>query len=66
MLVLMWGPLFVGAPVRPHRPHMPKSASASWYRSNPKIDAFKNCVFVKSILLAYSVKACGTVSNSIV
>ena len=27
MLVLMWGPLFVGAPVRPHRPHMPKSAS---------------------------------------
>ena len=21
------GPLFVGAPVRPHRPHMPKSAS---------------------------------------
>jgi len=28
-LVLMWGPIFVGAPVRPNMLNMPKSASAT-------------------------------------
>jgi len=27
-IVLLWGPLFVGAPVRPNMLNMPKSASA--------------------------------------
>jgi len=28
--VLLWGPLFVGAPVRPHMLNMPKSASGTY------------------------------------
>ena len=31
--VLLWGPLFVGAPVRPNMLNMPKSASATTFPS---------------------------------
>ena len=33
-IVLFWGPLFVGAPVRPNMLNMPKSASAAGYIDN--------------------------------
>jgi len=32
IIALLWGPLFVGAPVRPHILNMPKSASDQDYQ----------------------------------
>ena len=45
LLVLLWGPLFVGAPVRPNMLNMPKSASAQiGIASNRKVKAKGNSV----------------------
>ena len=45
LLVLLWRPLFVGAPVRPNMLNMPKSASAQiGIASNRKVKAKGNSV----------------------
>ena len=36
--VLLWGPLFVGAPVRPNMLNMPKSASAHGRRFTTAVE----------------------------
>ena len=51
MLVLMWGPLFVGAPVRPHRPHMPKSASDRDYATSLTSALLSVCLSMSVILV---------------